>query len=326
MAVVPWAAAMPSATRCKPSRSCWRVRADTARMVPWISATSGMTLKVVPAEMRPTVITPGSKASSVRVQKTWRACTISQAMGMGSRALWGADACPPLPWTVTRNWSAEAICAPPSAMSPAGSTEKTWMAKAPVTGRSGATSRRPSSSMYWAPWWPSSPGWNMNRTLPARSACRDESSFAAVTSIVVCRSWPHACMVSSRGDAKSSPVSSCIGSASMSPRRMMVGPGRAPSRVATTLVVESPVRHREGQAVEGLEHPLLGEGEVESELGVLVQRAAQSGRLRTAGPGLRRAGCRRPWGMVRPCLAVGPTGAGGSGDRDLRPGILSPSA
>ena len=58
---------------------------------------------------------------------------------------------------------------------PAGSADVMCRANAPVTGdfvpsaRSG-TSSRPSSSMNRAPWWPSSPGWNMNSTRPAMSA------------------------------------------------------------------------------------------------------------------------------------------------------------
>ena len=41
------------------------------------------------------------------------------------------------------------------------------------------TSSRPSSSMNRAPWWPSSPGWNMNSTRPASSSRRVASSWAA---------------------------------------------------------------------------------------------------------------------------------------------------
>ena len=74
----------------------------------------------------------------------------------------------------------------------------------------------------------------MNTTRPARSACRAESILAALTSIATCVSWPQACMTPGTSEAKSRPVSSGIGSASMSPRSSTVGPGRAPSSTPTT--------------------------------------------------------------------------------------------
>ena len=59
------------------------------------------------------------------------------------------------------------------------------IANAPLTGASGTTSRRPSSSMYRAPWKPSSPGWNMNSTRPGISSRRaDAASYQEIT----CRS------------------------------------------------------------------------------------------------------------------------------------------
>ena len=179
--------------------------------------------------------------------------------------------------------------------------------------------------MYWAPWWPSSPGWNMNRTLPARSAWRDESSFAAVTSMVVCRSWPHACMVSSCCDAKSSPVSSCIGSASMSPRRMMVGPGRAPSRVATTLVVESPVVTVSGRPsrASSTRSCVKGRSSPSSGCSCRVRRRADGFGLQVLGFGEQGVGGHGAWYARAPDGGL-PVPAGA--DRDLRPGILDPPA
>ena len=79
---------------------------------------------------------------------------------------------------------------------------------------------------------PSSPGWNMNTTLPGSSAWRADSSRAAPTSIAVCRSWPHACMTPSTCEVYGTPVSSVTGSASMSPRSSTVGPARPPRRTA----------------------------------------------------------------------------------------------
>jgi len=83
------AALTPSATRRMPSRTFARVRSLMARMVPSMTAVSGMMLLVVPALMRPTVTTVGSNTSIVRVTIVCSACTISHAMGMGSSAACG---------------------------------------------------------------------------------------------------------------------------------------------------------------------------------------------------------------------------------------------
>lgn len=98
-----------------------RVRSLTARMVPTIWADSGMMLLVVPAVIWPTVTTPGSNTSIVRVTINCRAWTISQAMGMGSSARCGWLACPPRPVTVMCMVSADAmIVLPREATHPAG--------------------------------------------------------------------------------------------------------------------------------------------------------------------------------------------------------------
>jgi hypothetical protein len=55
-------------------------------------------------------------------------------------------------------------------------------------------------------------------------------------------SWPQACIAPSVPEAKSSPVSSRSGSASMSERRTTVGPGRPPSMVAVTELSATPRR------------------------------------------------------------------------------------
>ena len=77
-----------------------RVFSLTARIVPSISAVSGIMLFVVPAVMRPTVTTAGSNTSTERVTISCSACTISQATGIGSSARYGSLAWPPLPVTV----------------------------------------------------------------------------------------------------------------------------------------------------------------------------------------------------------------------------------
>ncbi len=95
----PWAAAIPSATRRMPSWTLARVRSLTARIVPSISAVSGITLFVVPAVIRPTVTTDGSNTSIERVIINCSACTISHATGIGSIVRCGSLAWPPLPVT-----------------------------------------------------------------------------------------------------------------------------------------------------------------------------------------------------------------------------------
>ena len=127
---------------------------------------------------------------------------------------------------------------------PLGSDDVMCSANAASTGdgvpsESAGTSSRPSSSMNRAPWWPSSPGWNMNNTRPARSSRRALRSRAALDSIAVWVSCPHACMQPSTCDANSRPVSSGIGNASMSPRSRIVGPGFEPSSSATMPLVDS---------------------------------------------------------------------------------------
>ena len=89
--------------------------------------------------------------------------------------------------------------------------------------------------MTRAPTWPSSPGWNMNSTAPASSSRRrgEQPRRAGQHGDVrVVAAGVHRARRSR--DAKSRPVSSGIGSASMSPRSRMVGPGRPPRSVATT--------------------------------------------------------------------------------------------
>ena len=55
-------------------------------------------------------------------------------------------------------------------------------------------------------------------------------------------SWPQACIAPSVPEAKSRPVSSRSGSASMSARRTTVGPGRPPSMIAATELSATPRR------------------------------------------------------------------------------------
>ena len=55
----------------------------------------------------------------------------------------------------------------------------------------------------------------------------------------MCTSWPQACMTPGASEAKSAPVASVSGRASMSARSAAVGPGRPPSKRAITAVSSS---------------------------------------------------------------------------------------
>src|SRR5438093_1000369 len=81
-------------------------------MVPSRLAVSGITLRVVPASIFATVTTAGSKTLTWRVTSVWNACTISHAIGIGSRQSCGADACPPRPSTTTCSVSPDAMAGP----------------------------------------------------------------------------------------------------------------------------------------------------------------------------------------------------------------------
>ena len=108
---------------------------DTVRIVPSISTVSGMTLLVVPPLIRAIVRTAGSNGSTERVVAAWSARTSSAAVGIGSRARWGAEAWPPRPRTVARIASAEASSAPGRrAMVSAGYSVPMWIANARATG------------------------------------------------------------------------------------------------------------------------------------------------------------------------------------------------
>jgi hypothetical protein len=108
----PCAAATPSATRRTPASIASRVASDTVRTVPSRFAVSGMTLRVVPASILAMVRTAGSNTLTRRVTSVWKACTISQAIGIGSRQSCGAEAWPPLPRTTIWIVSPEAIVGP----------------------------------------------------------------------------------------------------------------------------------------------------------------------------------------------------------------------
>ena len=204
------------------------------RTVPSMNAVSGMTLVVVPDSIRPMVTTAGSKTSTLLVTIDCRAKTISHAPGIGSSARYGIDACPPRPRTVIVNSSADASIVPDFVETdPAGWFGVWWMANARST--SPVASSKPSSSITRAPWKPSSPGWNIPTTVPHSRSRTSLNTRRAPHSIATCESWPHECAAPATVLANSRPVSSRIGSASMSARNNTVGPGRSVRSVAITL-------------------------------------------------------------------------------------------
>ena len=243
-ATAPCARAMFSATRRMPSWAVARARSERVRKVPHSRASSGMMLSVVPASMRAMVITAGSATPTRRVTITCSAMTISQAIGMGSSASCGMEAWPPLPRTLTRILSDEASSGPVRpANTPLGMLGEMCRAKA----ASGIGSIRPSSSMKRAPWWPSSPGWNMNITVPDSVSRFSHRARAAPASIATWVSWPQACIAPRVCDEYSSSVSSTSGSASMSPRSSTVRPLAGPRRMARMPLVDGPSRISSGR-------------------------------------------------------------------------------
>ena len=87
--MVPCASATPATVRAMRSfRSC-RTRASSVRIVPRMVTASAMMLWRLPPWMDPMVSTLGFWASICRETTSWRACTISAAMGMGSMPVCG---------------------------------------------------------------------------------------------------------------------------------------------------------------------------------------------------------------------------------------------
>ena len=92
----------------------------------------------------------------------------------------------------------------------------------------------PSLSMIWEPVQVSSAVWKISLTVPFRPALFSFSTLAAPRSIVMCVSWPQACIRPSCLEAKGSPVASVMGRPSISARRAITLPGLPPSIRATT--------------------------------------------------------------------------------------------
>ncbi len=89
-----------------------RTSASKQRTVPFIFASSGMTLNVVPLVNWATVTTAGSLGATSRLTIVCSAVTTYAPAAIGSTANCGIAPCPPWPRTVRSNSSAEAKNAP----------------------------------------------------------------------------------------------------------------------------------------------------------------------------------------------------------------------
>ena len=269
-------------------------------MVPSQVTDSGMTLNAVPASIRVTVTTAGSKAGTTRVTMACRAVTISQATGTGSVASWGIEAWPPRPMTLIWNSSQEASMVPArQATRPDGIMGVMWMAKARST--SPWVLSRPSDEHHPGAAVPllarlehqhHPPG--QLRPVRRQQAGRadqhgDVGVVAAGVHLAVDRGGEiepgvlrhfQGVHVGPQQGGRSGPVAVEGGDHR--------GGGAAGGRLQT-------------EAVERLEHGLLGHGQVQPGLRVAVDAPAQLDRLARPGRPLRRPGPgpAAGWGMGR---------------------------
>ena len=291
---------MPSTTRRMPSWTLARVFSLTARIVPSISAVSGITLFVVPAVIRPTVITDGSNTSTVRViislQRLDHLAGHRDRVG-GPVRLAGVTA---LAGDGDRQPVGRRHQRPASAAQPARRQRR-----GDVQGEGAGDRRRRAVGQrrdVEQPLLEHEPrpvvallAGLEHEQHPPRDVVAMRSSAAwrrRRASPCGCRARRRASSSSTR-EAKSSPVSSCIGRASMSPRSRIVGPGAAPVSMAAMPLVVSWIVRSSGRPSSALEHVLLGDRQLVADLGPLVQRAAQLDGRRRADRSLLRGG--------RPC-------------------------
>ena len=139
-----------------------------------------------------------------------------------------------------------------------------------------AASSSPSEIMCWAPWAPSSPGWNISRTRPDNSSRRSVSTRAAEASIATWVSWPHACIEPSILDAKLSPVCSVSGLTRVHVAAQQHGGSRTLAlqhryhRAARLALV-----HGQRQAGQFVQYCGARHRQPQAQLGVLVQPSTQ---------------------------------------------------
>ena len=104
---------------------------------------------------------------------------------------------------------------------------------APMAASTWGFSKMPAATMDLAPASTSSPGWNMNLTVPFSSFSRSFSIWAAPSSMAVCISWPQV-WAQLRWEAKGRPLFSSMGRASISARSRNTFPCGFPVTVAVT--------------------------------------------------------------------------------------------
>ena len=194
----------------------------------------------------PKVTTAGSLATSVRRDTMVCALPISSAAAtIGSTPPQGREPWVWRPITLMLKRSEAAISGPPrTPICPACTVENTCR---PNTASGLKSSKMPSASIICAPpsspgGGPSSAGWNTSITSPGRVSPIATSALATPSRIPVCASWPQACItptVSPRYcavavEANGRPLRSATGSASMSARSAIFGPGLPPRMIAVT--------------------------------------------------------------------------------------------
>ena len=200
----------------------------------------------MPPLIAPKLTTAGSLEMSVRrLTMVWVVPITSAIATIGSTPPHGREPCVCRPTTFSVKLSEAAISGPwRTPIWPTGIDENTCR---PNTA-SGVKSRNtPSFSISAAP--PSSPagapssaGWKTSSTSPGSVSCMPTSAFATPSRMPVCASWPQACItptVSPRYvdvafEAKGRLLRSVTGSASMSARNAMRGPGLPPLITAVT--------------------------------------------------------------------------------------------
>ena len=161
-------------------------------MVPSRVTSPGTTLYREPPWMVPKLMVAVARGLIRRLTIWLTCCRKSAAAIMASTPSWGCPAWDVFPLIITLIRSEPAIKAP--ALTPTWPQRKVghiWRPKTPWT-----PSKKPSCIMYRAP--PvgdiSSEGWNSTRTLPASSSFRRSRRRMVSSKVVICISWPQACM------------------------------------------------------------------------------------------------------------------------------------
>ena len=218
------------------------VAPSNARAVPVRVTASGTTLNASPPLIEPMVTTAMPLAWIRRAGIASISGTSAAAADIGLAVRCGVAAWPPRPRTSTWKRAAPAQAGPAcTAAVPSGSGGALCSAN---TASQGKRSNRPASIIARAPPRPSSAGWKIRLTVPAKSR-RPASIRAAPSSMAVWPSCPQACISPGRAERCGAWPRSSIGSASISARSPMLGAaapgaGSSPRITPTTPVPPSP--------------------------------------------------------------------------------------